>query len=68
MNHGTSCSLSTASQVLALDAEEVAPFVRNCLFDRSLSWVVSELNNTVLNGAAHEKEQAQWALVHLGFI
>lgn len=68
MKHRMNYTVSTATKVLALTREDVAPFVQNCLSDRSLSWVVAELNKAVLNGGDDEREEAQRALDHLGFI
>ncbi len=68
MKHDTNYTVSTATNVLALDAGDVAVFVRNCVQERSLSSVIAELNNAILFGDTEEERQARKALQHLGFI
>ncbi len=60
--------IRTASDVLSLDAADVAQFVRTCVRNRSLSLVVSDLNHAALHGVAEEQEEARQALKHLGFV
>lgn len=60
--------ISTAADVLALSPADVAQFVRDCVRNRSLSVMVSDLNHTVLHGTSEEREEARRALKHLGFV
>lgn len=68
MKHLNSYDVSTATNVLSLDPVEIPLFVRRCVKDRSLSFVVTELNKALLSGTADEREEAHGALRHLGFI
>jgi hypothetical protein len=58
----------SAMDVLSIDTRDIPPFVRDCVNARSLSCLVSELNQQMLFGAQDEKEEARKALAHLGFI
>ncbi|MFK7744528.1 MAG: hypothetical protein AB8B47_05710 [Roseobacter sp.] len=57
----------TAQAVLALNNDEVAGFVQQCVRNRSLSKIVNELNRAALSGAPRESQRATKALHHLGF-
>ena len=68
MKHEIVSETDMAHDVLGLDDGEIAPFVRKCLKDRSLSSLVSHLNNDLLFGTPAERESAEVALRRIGFI
>lgn len=68
MKHYTLNDVSPAAGVLVLEQADVPPFVRKCVEDRSLSTLVSELNDALLFGTAEQKDEAGRALNHLGFL
>ncbi len=68
MKHETAYELPTATNILSLESAEMPGFVQECLRTRSLSWVVAELNKSILSGPEEERDEARKALEHLGFI
>ena len=68
MDYQDSCEMTTATKVLAMPTTDVPLFLRQCVSERSLSWVVGELNKALLFGNSEEREEAGKALTHLGFI
>lgn len=68
MKHQTMSAVSPAASVLSIDPAEVAVFIRKCVQERSLSTLVSDLNDDLLFGTAEQREDARCALLRLGFI
>lgn len=67
MNSRTKLDVSTASNLLSLSETDVAQFIRQCVRNRSLSAVMTELNDAVLFGSREESDRARRALEHIGF-
>ncbi|MGZ2256476.1 hypothetical protein ACVC7O_04170 [Roseobacter sp. A03A-229] len=68
MKHETISETKMSQGVLGLDENDVAPFVRRCIKERSLSRVVTTLNNDLLFGTQTERDDAKKALDRLGFL
>jgi hypothetical protein len=68
MKHHYIGETPTAAQVLSIKATEVAPFVRKCVRDRSLSVIVKDLNHDLIFGTPEQREAARRALKHIGFV
>lgn len=68
MKHETISETKMSQSVLGLDENDVAPFVRGCIKERSLSRVVTTLNNDLLFGTQTERDDAKKALDRLGFL
>lgn len=68
MKHDVVCDVPTSAKVLNIDASDVAPFLRKCVKDRSLSTLVKDLNDAVLFGTADQRRDAEQALKHIGFM
>lgn len=58
----------TAQTVLSLDDAEIPSFVRRCLKDRSLSWLIAQQNEALFSGTKDERDEAHKALTHTGVI
>jgi hypothetical protein len=68
MKHHYTGKKPTAAHVLSINATEVAPFVRKCVEERSLSVIVKDLNHDMIFGTSEQREAAREALRHIGFI
>ncbi len=68
MKHETISETKVAHSVLGLDDNDIASFVRRCMKDRSLSKLVSSLNDELLFGTTSERDDAKRALNRLGFL
>lgn len=68
MKHETTYDVRSSANVLSVQPIEVASFLRECVKNRSLSWLIGDLNRSVLSGDQDEREEARKALEHLGFI
>ncbi|WP_195819858.1 hypothetical protein [Roseobacter sp. MH60115] len=67
MKHETISESKMSRNVMGLDDGEIAPFVRKCVKERSLSRVVTSLNNDLLFGTQTERDDARIALQRIGF-
>lgn len=68
MKHHHIGETPTAAHVLSIKTTEVAPFVRKCVRERSLSVIVKDLNHDLIFGTPEQREDAREALRHIGFI
>ncbi|WP_375230273.1 hypothetical protein [Roseobacter sp. S98] len=68
MRHAVISEKPCAESILAMAGNEVGAFVERCIRDRSLSRLVSDLNNALMSGTPNEQEKARKALQHMGFI
>lgn len=68
MKHDTIRKLPTSARVLDIETTDVARFVQKCVQERSLSVLVKELNHDYLFGTAEERDSAEQALRHMGFV
>lgn len=68
MKHHVIGDIPAATQVLTIQARDVAPFVQKCVRERSLSVLVKQLNYDIAFGTPEQKQEAQQALRHIGFI
>lgn len=68
MKHETISETKISHSVMGLDEGEIAPFVRKCVKERSLSAVIANLNNDLLFGTQTEQDDARTALQRIGFL
>lgn len=68
MKHAFISEDKVSHSVLSLGETEVGPFITRCLKERSLSTVISSLNNDVLYGTPSERAFAERALGRIGFV
>ncbi|MEM1351742.1 MAG: hypothetical protein AAGF27_05330 [Pseudomonadota bacterium] len=68
MRHHTISETPAAALVLNMKSSEVAPFVRQCVRERSLSVLVKQLNHDLIFGTTQQREEAQQALRCIGFL
>lgn len=68
MKHETISETKISHNVMGLDDGEIAPFVRKCVKERSLSTVITNLNNDLLFGTQTERDDARSALQRIGFL
>ena len=68
MNHYAKIETETAVVVMRMPQSDVAPFVSDCVRNRSLSKLVAVLNRDLLRGSPEEKDHACKALRRIGFI
>lgn len=68
MKHHAIHDTPSSVHVLNLASTDVAPFVRKCVKERSLSSLVRDLNHDVLFGTEEQRETARRALKHIGFL
>lgn len=68
MKHHYIGDTPTAAHVLNINETDVAPFVRKCVQERSLSAIVKDLNHDLIFGTPEQREEAREALKHIGFI
>lgn len=68
MKHETIPETKVSHSVLNLGDGDVAPFVRKCVKERSLSKIVANLNNDLLYGTQTERVNAREALGRIGFL
>ncbi|WP_298973336.1 hypothetical protein [uncultured Roseobacter sp.] len=68
MKHEQIAETKMSHSVLGLDEAEIGPFILRCVKERSLSKLVANLNNDILNGTSTERDSAEKALGRMGFL
>ncbi|MEE4188589.1 MAG: hypothetical protein V2I76_09120 [Roseobacter sp.] len=68
MKYDTISETPAAVHVLNINPSDVAPFVRKCVRERSLSVLVKDLNHALLFGTETQRKDAKAALQHIGFL
>jgi len=68
MKHHVFSEIQTAAHVLTLKQSDIVPFLRKCVRERSLSALVKQLNDDLAFGTPEQQQQANRALLHIGFI
>ena len=68
MKHQRIANTLTSQHVLSINKADLPPFIGECIRERSLSRLVSNLNREVLEGTDTEKAEARKALALIGFL